>query len=87
MPSRPVTDAGPSTIEAWETEWWSYFHRAKSLDIGDSTAWHLLTVQLPILFHLAKLGATVNTDEPTAELFRLAMVGLAHENEMKAKNV
>ena len=60
-----------------------YWHNATSLDIADSRAWEILTIKLPILFHLAKLGAMINTDEPTAELFRLAMIGLAHENEQK----
>lgn len=81
-----MKDANVSTIEKWENDWWKYFHRATNIDVGDDKVWNLLTVQLPVLFHLAKLGSAINTDEPTAELFRLAMIGLAHENEQKAKS-
>ena len=74
----------PHTIENWERVWSNYFNSASSIDVGDEMAWHLLTEKVPVLFHLAKLGAMINTDEPTAELFRLAMIGMAHENERKS---
>lgn len=80
---RPVTDAAPETIEAWKNEWLRYYNHASSIDVADETVWAIISVRLPILFHLAKLGAMINTDDPTAELFRLAMIGLAHENEQK----
>ena len=80
---RPVTDAAPETIEAWKEEWFRYYAHAKNIDVADEMVWEIVSVRLPILFHLAKLGAMINTDDPTAELFRLAMIGLAHENEQK----
>lgn len=80
---RPVTDAAPETIEAWKNEWLRYYNHANNIDVVDEMVWEIVSVRLPILFHLAKLGAMINTDDPTAELFRLAMIGLAHENEQK----
>lgn len=76
--------AYPSTIELWQNEWEGHFLSTNQIDVGDQIAWEILTIRLPVLFHLAKLGAMVNTDEPTAELFRLAMIGLATENAAKA---
>ncbi len=86
MPTRQVTDAAPETIAAWEKEWLTYFNRIGNIDVGDNMVWDIVSIRLPILFHLAKLGAMINTDDPTAELFRLAMIGLAHENEQKAND-
>lgn len=75
--------AAPETVTLWEQEWNAFFLSATSIDVHCDTSWDMLTIKLPVLFHLAKLGAMINTDDPTAELFRLAMIGLAHENEGK----
>ena len=84
MSDVPFSGAHPDTIELWRKEWEDYFLNTNTIDIGDDRAWDMLTIKLPVLLHLAKLGAMINTDDPTAELFRLAMIGLAHENEQKA---
>lgn len=83
MTTPQFTGCYPSTVELWEKEWLGYFNNCDSIDVGDEHVWDIISIRLPVLFYMAKLGAMVNTDEPTAELFRLAMIGLAHENEQK----
>lgn len=80
----PFSGAAPETIETWRKEWENHFLNSNTIDVGCDISWDMLTIKLPVLLHLAKLGAMINTDDPTAELFRLAMIGLAHENEQKA---
>ena len=81
----PYSGATPSIIEGWRKEWEDFFLNTTSIDVHCDRSWDMLTIKLPVLLHLAKLGAMINTDDPTAELFRLAMIGLAHENEQKAE--
>lgn len=84
MADLQFTGCHPSTVELWEKEWLNYFKSTHSIDVGDEHVWDIISIRLPVLFYMAKLGAMINTDDPTAELFRLAMIGLAHENEQKA---